>query len=269
MRAPQFQEQIAHYKRAENLALIAAWAPPGTRSVLKTDLFEEAFGEDRLLDVLADRYPRVTGLEISPVVAAAARRRLPALPCVVGDVAAVPLRAGSVDLIVSISTLDHLPPPLLPAALADLCRVLRPGGCLILTLDSRHNPLHVLSNVLRRRLGRIHAERCYTVGEVRAALAGLGVLVTAVTAIYHVPFPVNFLARQAERLLGRGVRPPVRLLTRWCARLGGLPTRFLTGRYIALRIVRPAAPTAGADGAASRQAPGASPDGRGGHVRAR
>jgi len=51
----------------------------------------------------------------------------------------------SFDLIVSISTLGHLPPDLLLGGLGELCRVLRPGGCLILTLDSRQ-----LGGCLRR-----------------------------------------------------------------------------------------------------------------------
>jgi hypothetical protein len=77
----------------------------------------------------------------------------------------------------------------------ELCRVLGRAGCLILTLDSRHNPLHVLSNYIRRWTGRIYAERCYTVSEVRTALVPQPVAVTDVTAIYHVPFAVNFLRR--------------------------------------------------------------------------
>ena len=87
---------------------------------------------------------------------------------VVSDACDLPFKDASIDLVVSISTLDHLPPATLPGALAGLCRVLAAGGCIVLTLDSRHNPLHVFSNALRRRLGRIYAERCYTVGEIQA-----------------------------------------------------------------------------------------------------
>ena len=47
LREPQFQEQIARYKRRENLDLVAAWAPAHVRVALKTDLFEEAFGATR------------------------------------------------------------------------------------------------------------------------------------------------------------------------------------------------------------------------------
>ena len=238
MSEPQFQEQIALYKRRENLELVRSWAPPHTRTLLKTDLFEEGFGQDALLDVLGRWYPTAVGMDVSHVVAAAARARRLGTAWLASDACALPFKAASFDLIVSISTLDHLPPPLLAGALAELCRVLRPAGCLVLTLDSRHNPLHVLSNELRRRLGRIHAERCYTVGEVRAALRGQPVIVTETTAVYHVPFPANFLAKQLHRVAGGAADAWIRGFASACGRLSALPTRFLTGRYIALRIVK-------------------------------
>jgi SAM-dependent methyltransferase len=235
---PQFQEQIAFYKRQENLALIAAWAPPQARSLLKTDLFEEGFGKDSLLDVLVEAYPMAVGMDISGVVAAAAKGRVPAARYVVSDACALPFKAERFDLIVSISTLDHLLPESLPHALGELCRVLRPAGCLILTLDSGHNPLHVLSNHLRRWLGRIYAERCYTVAELMVALAPYPVQVTETTAIYHVPFPVNFLAKKAHNVVGGRADAWIRGVIRLCRSVAALPTRFFTGRYIALRIVK-------------------------------
>jgi SAM-dependent methyltransferase len=238
LREPQFQEQIARYKRQENLDLVAAWTPAKVRVALKTDLFEEAFGHDALLDALADLYPVVVGMDISHVVAHAAAERMMGAGHVVSDACDLPFKDASIDLVVSISTLDHLPPATLPGALAELCRVLAPGGCIVLTLDSRYNPLHVFSNVLRRRLGRIYAERCYTVGEIRRALAGLPVTVAETTAIYHVQFPLNYLAKRAERLLGARAVRLIDAVIRASAVLGTLPTRFLTGRYIALRIVK-------------------------------
>jgi len=238
MAEPQFQEHIALYKRQENLELISAWAPREVRSLLKTDVFEEGFGQDLLLDALASMYPMVVGMDISRVVVAAAKGRVPGARFVVSDACTLPFKGRSFDLIVSISTLDHLPPALLPGALGELCRLLRPAGCLILTLDSRHNPWHVLSNHIRRWMGRIHAERCYAVDEVRAALAHQPVAVTEATAIYHVPFPVNFLAKKARRMAGARADVWIRGVVGLCRGLAALPTRFFTGRYIALRIVK-------------------------------
>ena len=62
--------------------------------------------------------------------------------------------------------------------------------------------------------------------------------VTETTAIYHVQFPLNFLAKRAERLFGARADRLIGAVVRASAVLGTLPTRFLTGRYIALRIVK-------------------------------
>ena len=238
MKEPQFQEHLALYKRQENLELISAWAPRDVRSLLKTDLFEEGFGKDSLLDTLTTLYPTVVGMDISRVVVAAAKGRVAGARYVVSDACTLPFKTQSFDFIISISTLDHLPPELLPEALGELCRVLEPAGCLILTLDSRHNPLHVLSNHIRRWMGRIHAERCYTVSEVKAALGRQPMAVTEATAIYHVPFPVNFLAKKARQMAGARADAWIRGVVGLCRGLAALPTRFFTGRYIALRIVK-------------------------------
>lgn len=235
---PQFQAQIARYKREEHLALVGRWAPAEVARLLKTDLFEEAQGEDLLLDALGGARRTVVGMDISAVTASAAKKRVPGASYVAGDVSALPLGEGCFDLIVSISTLDHLPVAVFPRAIGELGRVLAPGGCLILTLDSRHNPLHVLSNVIRRRLGRIHAEHCYTIGEVATALAGRPLTITDATAVYHVPFPMNFLAKKLQSALGARSERLIRWAIAACRRLDALPTRFLTGRYIALRIVK-------------------------------
>src|SRR5438093_10863609 len=98
MEEPQFQEHSALYKRQENLELIAAWAPTGVRRLLKTDLFEEGFGKDSLLDALAAAYPMVVGMDISRVVAAAviatgAGSRVRGERRLGGAVQAAPLRA--------------------------------------------------------------------------------------------------------------------------------------------------------------------------------
>lgn len=238
MREPQFQEQLALYKRREHLDLIHAWAPRAAASLLKTDLFEEGFGQDLLLDSLAATAARSVGIDISAVTAAAAKARVPGASYLVGDACALPFREGSFDLIVSISTLDHLPLDSFPRAIDELARVLSPGGCLILTLDSRHNPLHVLSNLIRRRLGRIYAEHCYTVAEVAAVVATRPLTITDSTAVYHIPFPVNFLAKKLKRALGARSDRVIRTAVGIFRRLEALPTRFLTGRYIALRIVK-------------------------------
>jgi SAM-dependent methyltransferase len=236
---PVFQEQTARYKQKEYLQLISTWAPPGgEKRLLKTDLFEEAFGKDSLLDVIGPPAQTI-GIDISREVAARARLALPVSPLLVADVCLLPFKTESFDLIVSSSTLDHLPSGSLPAAVKELRRVLRTGGCLILTLDSSHNPLHLLSHYLRKWAGGLYVERCYTSEEANAMLRECRFEVTDVTAIYHIPIGINFLAKKLEAIFGaRSDRWIARAIAIF-SRLGNFRTRFLTGRFIALRALKP------------------------------
>jgi SAM-dependent methyltransferase len=60
-------------------------------------------------------------------------------PVVSGDAAHLPLAAGSVGLVWCVHVLHHLPEP--AAVLAEVHRVLRPGGTLILAETVEDNPL--------------------------------------------------------------------------------------------------------------------------------
>ena len=73
---------------------------------------------------------RITGVDLSPDMVAAAQRKLAdwggRVEAVTGDVAALPFPDGSFDLIVSSLSLHHWPRP--AEARPELARVLRPGG---------------------------------------------------------------------------------------------------------------------------------------------
>jgi SAM-dependent methyltransferase len=52
-----------------------------------------------------------------------------------GDLTALPLASGTFDAVFCISVIEHLQPERIATALAELRRVLRPGGLLLLTTD--------------------------------------------------------------------------------------------------------------------------------------
>ncbi len=58
-----------------------------------------------------------------------------AVDWVPGDLTAIPLPDGAFDAAFCISVIEHLPEATVAQALAELCRVLRPGGRLLLTTD--------------------------------------------------------------------------------------------------------------------------------------
>lgn len=69
------------------------------------------------------------GVDLSEAMLAVARRAVPAARFVRGDLRDLPLDDGAVDLAVVALVLSHLPDP--TPALAELRRVLRPGGTLV------------------------------------------------------------------------------------------------------------------------------------------
>lgn len=101
---------------------VAARIPPGDR------VLEVGPGPGVLLRALADRRP--VGVEPSPVMRDAARRRCPGAELRPGTAAATGLPNASVDHVVAVHSVAIWPD--LDAGLDELRRVLRPGGSLLL-----------------------------------------------------------------------------------------------------------------------------------------
>ena len=244
------------YSDAVNAALLDRWWPASeVGSALKTDLFDEACS-DGLLPLLLGRAPRVFGIDISGRTAAAARAGNPRAHVVESEVRQLPFAGGSFGLVVSNSTLDHFDSPVeIDRSLAELHRVLRSGGTLILTLDNPAHPILALRRAfpaLWRRLGLVPYEVGASLGPraLRAALGRAGFRVEEVAAVMHFPRVAVALledsARGDRRDASKGVGvagppvgdPSVRRLMRWES-LCRWPTRWLTGHFVAARATRP------------------------------
>jgi SAM-dependent methyltransferase len=147
---------VAAQKREEHLRLVRTMAElnPHPRRVLKTDLFEEAFGDDQLLGDFPAAPRLLSGIDVAPLIAAKCQQRFTTLHgnLAAADLRRLPFRDGSFDWIVSNSSLDHFASHQeLESALKELCRVLAPGGLLLLTFDNPGNPLyHALRFAARR-----------------------------------------------------------------------------------------------------------------------
>lgn len=232
---------------AVNAALLERWLPPGrVGRVLKTDLFDEAFG-DGLFPMLAARAESVVGMDISASICEAARRRHPGLETLQADVRRLPLDDGSFDAVVSVSTLDHFESrDEIRGGLSELARVLRPGGQLLLTLDNPVNPIIFLRNALPLRwLMGLHVVPYYvgaTCGPRRLTqyVNELGLDVRETAAIMHCP---RVLAVPLARGLARiaSARAKERFLRALLAfeKLASWPTRFLSGHFVAIRATKP------------------------------
>ncbi len=244
-------EILAEHKRNTYLALIAGWADvASSRRILKTDLFAEAFGPEEYLFQL--KPPEgIVGIDVARNIVSQAGKQAVAsdtdssryLCC---DVKHLPFKDNSFDLIISDSTLDHFPEEQdIVDSIKELGRVLRPGGSLILTIDNKSNltypPFIMFRLWMKLGLAPYYIGRTLSRSKMKQAIEGSGMYIAESTAIFHYPHP-DGLVRLAERLvrkLGRGrLDNLVRRTLAFTDRLGQKRSRYLTGRYLAIKAVK-------------------------------
>jgi SAM-dependent methyltransferase len=108
---------------------IIPWALKDVK--LGDDVLEVGPGPGMTTDILRDRLPRLTSIEIDSRLADALRQRLKGtnVEVVEGDATAMPFANGSFSGAVSFTMLHHVPSPALQdRLLAEVYRVLKPGG---------------------------------------------------------------------------------------------------------------------------------------------
>ncbi|MCL1871053.1 MAG: class I SAM-dependent methyltransferase [Promicromonosporaceae bacterium] len=96
---------------------------------------DAACGTGRFAELLAAAGHQVVGVDVSEDMLAIARRRVPGGTFHIGDLDRLPLADGSVDVVVCALALVHVRD--LGPAMAELARVLRPGGDLVVS-DIHH-----------------------------------------------------------------------------------------------------------------------------------
>ncbi|PRY39692.1 class I SAM-dependent DNA methyltransferase [Umezawaea tangerina] len=82
------------------------------------------------------------GVDVSPVMVELARQAHPDLRFDVGSMAALDIADSELGGVLSRWSAIHVPPPELPAVLAELHRVLAPGGHLLLGFSATDGPSH-------------------------------------------------------------------------------------------------------------------------------
>jgi SAM-dependent methyltransferase len=215
-----------------------------TGLILKTDLFEEAVGEG-VCSLLSKKCGRVLGIDVSAAIAyEAARGGGVAAAC--ADVRRLPFPDGSLDAVVSISTLDHFDSESdIRRSIQEIHRVLRPGGRLLITLDNPRNwavaARNALPHPVRTRTGLVpyFVGKTLSLSDLCALLEDCGYEVNQKTTLMHCP---RVLAIPLARLCGSnaaGAR--ARLLAaalRGFERLRPSPVAERTGHFVAVCAVR-------------------------------
>ncbi len=200
----EMHRQVAHmYRRRSQWAWAEAFQDE--RNALLESLAPErpagtaldlGCGTGVMLDRLGRRFPRVLGLDLSQeMLEGFDLSRLRAglsVALLRGDMGALPLRSGSVDVVVCRSALHHMQDE--AAVLAEIARVLRPDGRLVLGEPANDNLLTRAARAwVRRRpsYGKIHTiDRAYTRAQLRALLHAAGLRVVREVRFGFLAYPL-------------------------------------------------------------------------------
>jgi len=118
-------------------------------------------GTGRMLELLADRYERALGIDLSPAMLAVARANLERAGIAharvrVGDGTNLPVLRDSFDLVVIHQVLHFLDDP--AATIAEAAHALAPGGRLLIVDFAPHELEFLRQSQAHRRLGFSHAQ---------------------------------------------------------------------------------------------------------------
>jgi SAM-dependent methyltransferase len=179
----------AYYFENEKRLLSEHIPDLGRCTLLKTDLWDEV-KNTRILQWVHGQGAAVFGVDISEPTVRQARAAFAdsGLRGVASDVRRLPFRDGSFDAVYSMGTIEHFRDP--ETALAEIHRVLRPGGRAVVGVPNRWDPF--LRPMLAAALQAVGLygygyERSFSRRVFRRMLETAGFEVVAETAILFVP----------------------------------------------------------------------------------
>ncbi len=198
---------VEHYL-AKRLAFIRRHVAPGPTLDL-------GCGTGLLAERVADVGYAVTALDASRGMLGQLHRRRPDLPAVAADAIALPLPDDTFALTYSVAVLHHIADPeMVRRTLAEMVRVTRPGGH-VLVWD--HNPRNPYWPIVMRRVPQdTGAERLIPEAEVVEGLAAAGALPIYLTQLGLVPDLVPRRLLGVAAAIERGVEA-IPGLRRFCA----------------------------------------------------
>jgi SAM-dependent methyltransferase len=138
------------------------------------------------------------GVDLSPGMIEVARREQPGAEFRVGDLRSLPAADGEFGAVIAFYSIIHLGPGQLPGALAEMHRVLRPGGLALLAFHAGTEVRHVTDFLGHE----VEVDfRFYQPADVAAALAATGFAVQA--QLERTAYPAEVDTRRAYLLAAR------------------------------------------------------------------
>jgi 2-polyprenyl-6-hydroxyphenyl methylase/3-demethylubiquinone-9 3-methyltransferase len=126
----QYDDLVEHWDDPEGAFAMLFWLAEARASLIPPGhgvLVDVACGGGLLAPHVRDLGYRHVGVDLSVSGLRTARRK--GVEVVQGDAAHLPLPSASADVVVAGEVLEHVPD--LPAVVAEVCRVLRPGGLVV------------------------------------------------------------------------------------------------------------------------------------------
>jgi SAM-dependent methyltransferase len=140
--------------------------------------------------LLLEPYGQVVGFELDSMAAASGREF--GRPIARADITRIPFPDEMFDMAVSFDVLQVVEPDV--AAVREMARIVRPGGCVLLTMAA--------FNMLAGDHAEVWNEtRRYTPGTARALAESAGLRVERVSFMFATLFPMMFAVRTAQRVL--------------------------------------------------------------------
>jgi SAM-dependent methyltransferase len=236
--------KLAEYKSREYIDLLERWEVVADKTILITDLYEAAFGNTGINLHLSGPAKEVWGMDISVKFCLRAQENFKnhniGSRILTGDATRMPLANDTMDVIISPSTFDHFPQ--IDQALKECHRILKPGGKLVLALNSADNPFFRLGVRLAERFKRheYQTDHFYSVKKATALLGQAGFAAGRSTAIMHIPIGLTTLIELFDRIDNPVAGRINDRMIGACRRWGRLDTRMksFTGWWIVLEGIK-------------------------------
>lgn len=171
--------------------------------LLKTDLYVEAKNKkDNFLPYL--KVNQCVGMDISFEMVKMARNNLreflPTMKFVVADIRHLPFKEGSFNIVISDSTLDHIPRNDLANALIETKRIIKSKGKFILSLNNAFNLLSIYDSIKNSFFKDYFISFCFRPQNILTLLSNLGFKTMNWDSIIKLDCFGLFLAKLATRI---------------------------------------------------------------------